>query len=67
MIFMNLLLSKVYFYEFYAEWLANFFMDDPIFPGSEYLQSSQETALKRIFRHLSWIASLRISQSWRER
>jgi hypothetical protein len=67
MIFMNLLLFKVYFCEFNAEWLANFFMDDPIFPGSEYLQSSQETALKRIFRHLSWIASLRISQGWRER
>ncbi len=30
---MNLLLFKVYFYKFYAEWLANFFMDDPHISG----------------------------------
>jgi hypothetical protein len=42
-------------------------MDDPIFPESEYLQSSQEITLERIFRHLIQIASLRISNSSRER
>ena len=47
---MNSLIFEAYFYEFLTEWLTDVFMDDRIFFGSEYLPSSQEKALERIFR-----------------